>query len=151
MLLVSGGVDTFMVTGSTQRLAIVEERFTVDSDVLIRLEGHESQSNNRSSNSEVCPGREAAGNHPIVRNTLVAGNLVYTVRISEATPAAWPLNRTYRVDVFGDGSLITTLYFTNANSNDSQQEGVSMKADLGVASGGPTSFSTIVTRLNACP
>jgi hypothetical protein len=76
---------------------------------------------------------------------------VYATRISEATPAAWPLDRTYRVDVYGDGSLITTLYFTNANVNDNQQEGVSMKADLGVASGGPTSFSTIVTRLNGCP
>lgn len=151
LLLVSGSVDTFMVTGTTQRLAVVEERFAVDSDVLIWPEGQEAQTNNRASNAEVCPGREAAGNHPIIRNTLVTGNLVYTARISEATPAAWPLNRTYRVDVYGDGSLITSLYITNANFNDNQQEGVSMKADLGVASGGPSSYSTVVTRLNACP
>ena len=151
ILLLSGGVDTFTVTGSTQRLAIVEERFAIDIDVLIRLEGHESQSNDRPTNAEVCPGKEAAGSHPIIRNTLIAGNLVYAARISEATPAAWPLGRTYRLDVFGDGSLITTLYLTNANVNDNQQEGVSMKVDLGVASGGPKSFSTIVTKLNGCP
>ena len=150
MLLVSGGVDTFTVTGSTQRLAVVEERFAVDGDVLIRLEGHESQPSARAPNAEVCPGLEAAGSHPIIRNTLVAGNLVYAARISEATPAAWPLDRTYRVDVFGDGSLITTLYFTNATVNDSRREGVRVKVDLGVVSGGPTSFSTIVKRQDGC-
>lgn len=150
MLLVSGGVDTFMVAGSTQRLAIVEERFSSDTDVLFTLEGHESQSNNRASNAEACPGRAAAGSHPIIRNNLVGGNLVYAARISEASLVAWPPDRTYRVDVFGDGSLISTLYFTNGNANNNQQEGVSMKVDLGVASGGPTSLSTVVTRLNAC-
>lgn len=151
MLLVSGGVDTFTVTSSTQRLALVEERFGIDTDVFFTLEGHESQSNDRPSNSEVCPGREAAGNHPIIRNTLVSGNLVYAARISEVTPTSWPLGRTYRVEVFGDGSLITTLYFTNGNENDNQQEGVSLKADLGVTTGGPRSFTTIVTRQDACP
>ena len=151
LLLVSGGVDTFTVTGSTQRLAVVEERFASDTDVLLTLEGHESQANDRASNAEVCPGREAAGNHPIIRNTLVGGNLVYAARISEAAPTSWPLDRTYRVEVFGDGALITSLYFTNGNASSNQQEGVSLKADLGVTTGGPTSFSTIVTRLNACP
>ena len=151
MLLVSGGVDTLTVTGSTQRLAVVEERFALDADVLFTLEGHETQNNARPSNAEVCPGREASGNHPIIRNDLVAGNLVYAARISETSPTAWPLDRTYRVDVFGDGALITTLFLTNGNVSDNQQEGVSMKVDLGVASGGPTSLSTIVTRLNGCP
>ena len=151
VLLVSGGVDTFTVTGSTQRLALVEERFTLDTDVLFTLEGHESQNNDRPSNAEVCPGREASGNHPIIRNNLVAGNLVYAARITETVSTAWPLDRTYRGDVLGDGSLITTLYLTNGNASANQQEGVSMKVDLGVPSGGPTSFSTIVTRLNVCP
>ena len=151
LLLVSGGVDTFTVTGSTQRLAVVEERFTLDADVLFTLEGHELQNNDRPSNAEACPGREASGNHPIIRNTLVSGNLVYAARITETVPTAWPLDRTYKVDVFGDGVLMTTLYLTNGNASANQQEGVSMKVDLGVASGGPTSFSTIVTRLNGCP
>lgn len=151
MLLVSGGVDTFTVAGSTQRLAVVEERYTVDSDVLLSLQGHINQGNNRSSNAEACPGREAAGNDPIARNDLLSGNLVYAARIEETAPDAWPVNRTYRVDVFGDGGLVATLYFTNGNANANQVEGVRIRADLGVTSGGPTSFSTIVTRLNGCP
>ncbi|MCH8109671.1 MAG: hypothetical protein IIB15_06035, partial [Chloroflexi bacterium] len=85
-----------------------------------------------------------------LRNAWTAGNLQYKVLIEEVSADAWPAGRIYRADVFGDGQLISRLYFKNANAG-STVEGVKMKVDLGSPTLLYGSFTTVITRLNACP
>lgn len=151
LLLATTSVGALTVDTSTQRLAVVEERLSVDPDVVITPQGVSTQNNDRNANADVCPGREASTNNANARGDLISGNLVYKAFVEESSVAAWPAGRIYRADVYGDGTLFSTLYFENGNANDSAVEGVKLIVDMGVTSGGPESYSTIVTRLDACP
>ena len=74
----------------------------------------------------------------------------YRVLIEESSVDAWPAGRIYRADVFGDGQLVTRLYFKNTTAGNGV-EGVKMRVDLGFPAQQYGSFTTVITRLNACP
>ncbi len=150
-LLASTSVGALNVATSTSYVTLFQEQFTPDADVRFTLQGHISQGGDRAANATVCPGREAAGNNPIARGDLFVGNLVYAGRIEEVVATSWDAGRIYRIEVFGDGSLLTTLYFQNANANSNKVEGVRFRADLGSSNPAIENYSTVVTRLNVCP
>jgi len=150
-LLASTSVGAVNIASSTSYVTVFQERITPDADVLVRLQGHITQGGNRAANAVVCPGVEAAGNNPIARGDLIAGNLVYGGQIAEVISTSWDATRIYSVEVFGDGSLLRTLYFKNSNADGNQVEGVRFRVDLGGPSPTIDNYSTVVTRLNACP
>ena len=149
-LLASTSVGALNVASSTSFVTLFQEQITPDADVRFSLEGHINQGGDRAANATVCPGREAAGNNPIAREDLFAGNLVYGGRIEEVVATSWDAGRIYRIEVFGDGSLLATLYFQNANANSNQVEGVRFRVDLGSSNPAIDNYSTVVTRLNVC-
>ena len=131
---------------------MVQEKVKSDADVFIKLQGQAVQNNGRRENAERCPGREATVSNPITRNRQFKGNLAYMALLQESVPDAWPAGRIYRVNVYGDGSLISTLYFQNAKVDDAAVEGVNLRVDLGIQSliSAPKTYSTIVTRMFTC-
>lgn len=150
-LLASTSVGAFNVASTTSFVTLFQEQITLDADVRLTLQGHISQGGNRTANAVVCPGVEAAGNNPIARGDLTAGNLVYAGQIEEVVASSWDTTRIYRVEVFGNGNLLSTLYFQNSNANSNQVEGVRFRADLGSPNPNINSYNTVVTRLNVCP
>ena len=150
VVLATSAVETLTVGTTASPLTITREVIQADSDVSVLLLGNSFSGSNKTGNGGVCPGLEAKGSNPVVRNAWTAGNLQYKVLIEEVSADAWPAGRIYRADVFGDGQLISRLYFKNANAG-STVEGVKMKVDLGSPTLLYGSFTTVITRLNACP
>ena len=150
-LLASTSVGALSVTSTTAYVTLFQEQVVPDADVRVTLQGHVTQGGDRSANATVCPGMEAAGNNPIARDDLVAGNVAYGGQIEEVVATSWDAARIYRIEVFGDGSLLATLYFQNSNANGNQVEGVRFRADLGTSDPTLRAYNTVVTRLNGCP
>ncbi len=150
VVLATSAVETLTVGTSASPLTITREVIQADPDVSVRLQGNAVSGSTKTENGEVCPGREAKGSDPVLRNAWVAGNLQYRVLIEESSADAWPAGRIYRADAFGDGQLITRLYFRN-NTAGNRVEGVKMRVDLGSLTLLYGSFTTVITRLNACP
>lgn len=150
VVLATSAVETLAVNTTASPLVITKEVIQADPDVSVLLQGNAASASAKTENGEVCPGREAKSSDPIVRNAWIAGNLQYRVLIEESSADAWPAGRIYRADTFGDGQLIARLYFRN-NTADNNVEGVKMRVDLGSPSLLYGSFTTVITRLNACP
>lgn len=151
-LLASTSVGALNVATSTSFVTLLQEQVSSDADVRLTLQGHITQGGNRAANATTCPGIEAASNNPIARADLVAGNLVYGGQIEEALATSWDATRIYRIELFGDGALLNTLYFQNSNANGSQVEGLRFRVDLGSPNPTINEYSTIVTRVvGACP
>lgn len=151
VLVMAATAGAYSVSTSTQSLTILDEKIRDDGATITILNGESQVSSNRGENGITCPGREAASNNPALRNDLFKDNWQYKLTIQETLPDAWPVGTIYKAEVFGDGRLITTLYFENSNSNDSQIEGVDMSADVGSSTSKPEKYSTIISRLTACP
>ena len=149
-VLATSAVETLTVGTSASPLTITREVIQTDPDVSVLLQGNAVSGSNKTGNGGVCPGLEAKSSDPIVRNDWTAGNLQYGVLIEESSADAWPAGRIYRADVFGDGQLITRLFFKNATAGNGV-EGVKMRVDLGSPAPLYSSFTTVITRLNACP
>ena len=150
-LLASTSVGALNVTSATSYVTLFKEQITPDADVRVTLQGHITQGGNRAANATICPGVEAASNNPIARGDLFADNLVYGGQIEEVISTSWDAARIYRIEVFGDGSLLATLHFQNANANGNQVEGVRFRVDLGSPNPPFKTYNTVVTRLNGCP
>lgn len=151
-LLASTSVGALTVGQSTSFVTLMQEQVLADADVRVTLQGHITQGGNRAANAAVCPGMEAAGNNPIARGDLVAGNQVYGAQIEEAVSTSWDATRIYKAEVFGDGVLLITLYFDNSNANANQVEGIRIRADLGSPNPAFDEYSTVVTRVvGVCP
>lgn len=151
-LLSTTSLDALTINNGTQRIAVVQERVRTDRDVQLTLMGQAIQNGDRSANVESCPGRPASSSGRVIRNDLVKDNLIYRVRLEEVSINDWPSDRIYRVDVYGDGNRISSLFFDNRNADDTVLEAVRVYVDLGIQDprDGPETYSTIVTRLNEC-
>ncbi|MCH6588734.1 MAG: hypothetical protein IH805_10545 [Proteobacteria bacterium] len=114
------------------------------------LGGIVTSASNKNGNGLNCPGTEAAGSKPIVRNTWTTGNAQYKLFIDEASGDAWPVGTIYKIDLFGNNAPIATLFFKNDTAAGSV-EGVKARIDLGAPVSPYNTYTTIVTRLNGCP
>ena len=150
VVLATSAVETLTVGTTASPLTITREVIQADSDVSVLLLGNSFSGSNKTGNGVVCPGLEAKASFPVVRNDWTTGNLQYKVQIQESSADAWPAGRIYRAEVFGDGQLVSRLYFRNTTSG-TKVEGVKMKVDLGSPAPLYSSFTTVITRLNACP
>ena len=147
--LATSAVETLTVNTVASPMAITREVIQADPDVSVLLQGNAVSGSTKTGNGNVCPGLEAKGSDPVLRNAWTAGNLQYRALIEESSADAWPAGRIYRADVFGNGQLISRLYFRN-NTAGNGVEGVKMRVDLGSPSLLYSSFTTVITRLNAC-
>jgi len=121
-LLAATCLGAFDVANSTTFINLHQEDLEPDPEIQITLQGHISQGGDGWANATVYPGREASGSNPIICDDLTASDLVYGAFIEESTPSAWPVGRICRVQVFGDGVLVATLYFQNNNPRDNSIE-----------------------------
>ena len=143
-------VGTLMVDTSSIPLTISSETVQTDPDVVVTLQGNSTSGNDKSENALTCPGIEASGNKPVVRNDWVRGDKQYALLVEEASADAWPAGTIYRAEVFGDSSPIATLYFWNEVAKRAL-EGVEVRVDLGSPTLTYGSYTTVVTRLTECP
>ena len=151
MLVMAATAGAFSVNTNTQTLTILDEKIQDDGATITTLNGESQAGSNRNENGLTCPGREANGNNRVLRNDWFRDNWQYRMIIQEAFPTAWPAGTIYKVELFGDGRLITTLYIKNDNANATQVEGVNMRADVGSSTSKPDKYSTIISRLATCP
>ena len=151
VLVMAATAGAFSVNTNTHSLTILDEKIQDDGATVTILDGEAQASSNRNENGLTCPGREAAGNNPVLRNDLVKDNWQYRMAIQEALPDSWPAGTIYKVEVFGDAQLLTTLYFDNSNANATAVEGVDMRVDVGSSTSKPGKYSTIISRLATCP
>ena len=149
-LLATTSVDALSVVSSTRPTTLVVESIQPDPDVVVTLGGVVTSGSNKSENGLTCPGREASGANPILRNNWISGNAQYRLIIEEASVDAWPVGTVYKVDLFGNNSLVATLFFRNDNAT-SNVEGVKVRIDLGAPVSPFNTYTTIVTKLNGCP
>lgn len=150
LVLITAAVGAFTVDSTTQRMLVRQESIKSERKVVVTLNGNGTAGSSRNGNGLSCPGREATTNNPVVRNDWVLDNLLYMTLMQEDKDNSWPVGRIYKVDVYGDGDPITTLYFKN-DTAEAAVEGVRVRVDVGATGDAPQSYSTVVTRLNACP
>lgn len=149
-LLATTSVDALSVVSSTRPTTLKVETIQPDPDVVVTLGGVITSGSNKNENGLTCPGIEAAKSSPVVRNSWITGNAQYQLFIDEVSSDAWPVGTLYKVDLFGNNSLVVTLFFRNDNAA-SNVEGVKVRIDLGEPVSPFNSYTTIVTRLNGCP
>lgn len=149
-LLATTSVDALSVVSSTRSTTLIVESIQPDPNVVVTLGGVAISGSNKNGNGLTCPGREASGANPILRNNWINGNAQYRLVIEEASADSWQPGTIYKIDLFGDNSLVTSLFFKNDNATNSI-EGVKVRIDLGVPVSSFNSYTTIVTKLNGCP
>ena len=144
-------VATFSVNTTTRTFIAVREIQQADTDVVYELRGS-TKGKDKSANSTVCPGVEATdGKLEKAWNDQIDGNWIYKIKIKESSANSWPAGRIYRAEFFGDGDLLTTLYFHQDVVDDTKIEGIEAQVDLGSDTRMPDAYITVTTRLSACP
>jgi|TARA_Y100000294_G_scaffold174915_1_gene193907 hypothetical protein len=145
-------VGTVAVGQTTRSLQVAQEMMQSDDDTVTTLMGNKRAGSNKSANGETCPGIDAQTGDPELRNDWTKKNWLYKVRVEETSDDAWPAGRIYKVEVYGDGNLLTTspLYFQNSTAQ-SSVEGVRLFVDVGSKTEIPDTFTSIITMLTSCP
>lgn len=139
--------SAFTVNSLVRYLVMQQETLQLDPDVVVVPTGVEKASGNQTANGTAAPGVEATNTLPQINNTITKGNWVYTFQVKEAAADAWPAGRQYRVLVYADSTLLTTLYLQNGTAANNQIEGVTVKADLGSSTTIPDSIAVHVERV----
>lgn len=132
LAIVAGAAFAFTVTTSTLSLRLNSESLQTDAASTVTLTGITV------AGSSVAPAGDAPGSaveaavaNPSLNNAMTAGNLLYTFTVTEAAVASWNAATTYKVEVYGDNALLTTLYFKNAAADNANVEGVDVIVNLG--------------------
>ena len=149
-LLATSSVDALNVGSSTRPTTLEVESIVADPDVVVTLGGVITSGSNKNENGLTCPGTEAAGSKPVLRNGWTSGDAQYQLHIDEASGDAWPVGTIYKIDLFGDNALVATLFFKNDTAA-GNIEGVKARINLGGPVSPYNTYTTIVTRLNGCP
>ena len=85
----------------------------------------------------------------IVNGALTKDNFTYQFEVKESGIATWGNAREYRIEVFGDGALIATLYINNSTADVSNVEGVTAKVDLGSGPTLPDAMTVTVLKISS--
>ena len=145
-------VGTVAVGQTTRSLQIAQEMVQSDGDTVTTLMGNQRAGSNKTANGETCPGIDAQTGDPELRNAWTKKNWLYKVRVEEVADDSWPVGRIYKVEVYGDGNLLTTspLYFQNSTVQ-SSVEGVRLFVDVGSDTQIPDTFTSVITMVTSCP
>jgi len=139
--------SAFTVNSLVRYLVMQQETLQLDPDVVVVPTGVEKASGNQTANGTAAPGVEATNTLPQINNPITKGNWVYTFQVKEAAADSWPAGRRYRVLVYADSNLLTTLYLQNGTAANNQIEGVTVKVDLGSSTTIPDSIAVHVERV----
>ena len=132
------GVATLSVATTTTAASLTAESFVADSATTVENTGISKASANVSATGQtrgaaIDAGTDVAGT--AVNGALTKDNFTYQFEVKESGIATWGSAREYRIEVFGDGSLLATLFIKNSPADVNNVEGVTGKVDIG---GGPT-------------
>jgi hypothetical protein len=147
LAIVAAGAFAFTVATSTLSLRLNSESLQTDAASMVSLTGINVAAAPVAA-AGVAPGSpvEASTANPSLNNAITAGHLLYTFTVSEAAVASWDAATTYKVEIFGDNALLTTLYFANATADAGNVEGVSVNVDLGSATVIPDNYVVQVVK-----
>ena len=132
------GVATLSVATTTTATSLRAESFVADSATTVENSGISKAPATVSATGQArASAVDAATNvtATIVNGALTKDNFTYQFEVKESGIATWGSAREYRIEVFGDGALIATLFIKNSPADASNIEGVTGKVDIG---GGPT-------------
>jgi hypothetical protein len=131
----------FTVVSSTLNLHLNSEAIQTDASSVVTLTGINVASAS-AAGTGAAPGTalEASPANPSLNNAMTAGDLLYTFTVTEAAAGSWDAATTYKVQIYGDNVLMTTLYFENATADAGNVEGVAVNVDVGSATVMPDHF-----------
>ena len=130
----AAAVATLSVTSTTTAITLESEALSTDSNTSVVNETIVKSAATATSNSTSSSPVEATTGLAEVRGALTADNWEYKFEVKESGVNTWPGTTNRTIEVYGDGSLIATLYVTNATADISNVEGVTAKVDLGTSS-----------------
>ena len=131
----------------TGSIKLGNEGFTSDATVTLNGLGAQLGTTTAGALGGASPGEEATTPLGPVNNSLTAGNYVYKFEVKETLSGDWTgsPNEIYRIEVYGDNVLLTTL-FTTQSTAVGTVEGVVVTVDVGSSTTIPDEFDVIVTK-----
>ena len=130
----AAAVATLSVSSTSTALTLESEALSTDSNTSVVNETIVKSAATATSNSTSGTPVEATTGLAEVRGALTADNWEYKFEVKESGNNTWPAATNRTIEVYGDGSLIATMYVTNGTADAANIEGVTAKVDLGTSS-----------------
>ena len=146
------GVATLSVATTTTATSLTAESFVADSATTVENSGISKASAATSATGQTRGAAVDAGTNiagTAVNGTLIKDNFTYQLEVKESGANTWGSAREYRIEVFGDGALIATLYINNSSADANNVEGVTVKVDLGSGPTLPDAMTVTVLKISS--